>query len=100
VAEPGREIRLNPEVPKVVLGKGCSLQKGVILCELQETIYGPEFDSTEKRHLGVSIVRETGELHQIIETRTFHGKGTVGKPYLNSRVQKTGICQTIGKPIF
>ena len=91
---------LNPEVPKVILGKNCGLQNGVIRCELQETLYFAEFNTTEKRHLGVSIVRETGELSQFVETWTFNGSSTAGKPFLNSRVQKTGVCRPAGGPIF
>jgi len=69
---------VNTEV-NVVYGKGCRLEEGKIWCELNEALYNPEFDTTENRHLWVSLVRETGELKLSIETWTFNGKTTTGK---------------------
>ena len=84
----------------VTYGKDCNLDDGKIWCELNETIYNRETDSTEKRHLLTSLIKETGELNLSIETWTFHGKTLGGKPWLSSRVQRTGVCQTVGKPLF
>jgi hypothetical protein len=101
----GLQLRLKDQTVvntgvDVVYGKGCRLENGKIRCELNEVVYSPEFNSTEKRHLWVSLVRETGELRLSIETWTFDGKTTAGKPRLSSRVQRAGVCQTISKPLF
>jgi hypothetical protein len=101
----GMQLRLRDGVMvdtevNVVYGRSCNLEGGKIWCELNEAIYIPEFNSTEKRHLWISLVRETGELRLSIETRTFNGKSTTGKPRGGSQIRKSGVCRTIGKPLF
>jgi hypothetical protein len=84
----------------IVNGKDCKLQDGTIACELIEALYDAQTNSTEKRHFRVLLTRQTGEAMLYFETWTFHGKTTAGKPFLSTRVQKTGICRTIGQPLF
>ena len=59
---------------KFLEGEGCRLDGGQIKCGL-ETVFPPDpiVNSTEKRHTVLTIDRETGEYHYLLETWGLRG---------------------------
>ncbi len=84
---------------QAVLGAQCILVNGEVGCELKQTKYLKEFNSTEVRHSTVFLVRNTGELRRLVDVLTFDGRNTAGKPSVHMQMKWNGTCKK-GSPIF
>jgi hypothetical protein len=86
---------------KFLDGERCTLEAGVIKCELNTIFpFDPIVKSTEKRHTIVTIDRETGEYHYLLETWGYEGNGATGKPTSHGRSVSEGTCRPTGGRIF
>jgi hypothetical protein len=86
---------------KFLEGEDCTLEAGAIKCELDAIFpIQPFVNSTEKRHTVVTVDRETGEYHYLLETWGYEGKGTSGKQTSHGRHLFSGTCRPAGGRIF
>jgi hypothetical protein len=81
-------------------GEGCRLDSGVIKCALEAVFPDSVLNVTEKRHTLLTLDRETGEYHYMLETWGYEGKGIAEDPTSHRRSMFSGICDTIGGRIF
>lgn len=88
----------------IPIGTDCKLMDGEIACSWAGTIpikadrtSGPR---VEKRESSVRLRRATGEIRLTLETWGYPGDSAKGTPDSTLVLNQSGVCRTIGKPIF
>jgi hypothetical protein len=87
----------------IPVGTDCRLVNGDITCAwsgvipLNDPPLGPR---VEKRQSTVRLSRTTGEIRLTLETWGYPGDRVKGNPDISMKLSQSGVCRTIGKPLF
>lgn len=78
--------------------KNCELDGDEVHCE-SHSVETFSTKSTQKKHSVAILSRHTGEFRMTIDALGFKGQ-PVGNPDSSMKIVRTGVCRTIGSPLF
>jgi hypothetical protein len=88
----------------IPVGTNCKLVEGDITCAWSGVIPLKDIQHgtprVEKRQSAVRLSRTTGEIGLTLETWEYPGDRVKGKPDSSTQMSQSGVCRTIGKPLF